>query len=196
MVRYLTPLANGSNGELLTGITSEAPIRANSGNSSQYSFIRIFELNKQELTVHTTNKTPLVLQMLQGEHFGAAAQEYTNGDEKIYGPFFIYVNSGNSRDAMIEDAKHQASTERSLWPYPWLINDLYPLERSKVRGQINLPYGLSPDSIQVVLAQPDAEIYDAAAPILAQQHLDRHRGVVQAPAGIDAGPETETYIKR
>ena len=101
---------------------------------------------KQELTVHTTNTTPLVLQMLQGEHFGAAAQEYGNGDVKIYGPFFIYVNSGDSHEEMIADAKQQASAERSLWPYPWLTNDLYPLQRTRVRGTIHLPYGLSPET--------------------------------------------------
>jgi rhamnogalacturonan endolyase len=115
---------------------------------------------KQELTVHTTNKTPLVLQMLQGEHFGAAAQNYANGDAKIYGPFFIYVNSGGTHNEMIEDAKKQASLQKSQWPYQWLANDLFPLERTTVAGQINLPFGLSPDKIQVVLAQPDVEIYD------------------------------------
>ncbi|MBN2213657.1 MAG: T9SS type A sorting domain-containing protein [Bacteroidales bacterium] len=115
---------------------------------------------KQELTVHTTNKTPLVLQMLQGEHFGAAAQVYIEGDEKIYGPFFIYVNSGDSHHAMIENAKNQASAQISLWPFQWLENELYPLQRTKVKGKIYLPYGLSPDKTQVVLAQPDIDIYD------------------------------------
>jgi len=115
---------------------------------------------KQELTVHTTNKTPLVLQMLQGEHFGASAQSYRTGDEKIYGPFFIYVNSGGSYDAMIEDAKEQASLEKSQWPYQWLDNDLYPLQRTAVKGRIRLPFDLSPENIQVVLAQPGMDLYD------------------------------------
>jgi rhamnogalacturonan endolyase len=115
---------------------------------------------KQELTVHTTNKTPLVLQMLQGEHFGAAAQYYESGDEKIYGPFFIYVNSGNNHDEMIEDAKAQASLQKTLWPYQWLANDLYPLERSTVTGKLNVSMGLSQDDIQVVLAGQDMDIYD------------------------------------
>ena len=115
---------------------------------------------KQELTVHTTNKTPLALQMLQGEHFGASAQYFSSGDEKIYGPFFIYVNSGNSHDEMIEDAKEQASLQKSLWPYQWLTNDLYPLDRSTVTGKINIPVGLSSQNIQVVLAQPGADLYN------------------------------------
>lgn len=115
---------------------------------------------KQELTVHATNKTPLVLQMLQGEHFGASAQTYRSGDEKIYGPFFIYINSGEDHNTMIEDAKAQVSTQKSQWPFQWLENNLYAIERTTVEGQIMLPGGLSPAGIQVVLAQPDQDIYN------------------------------------
>jgi rhamnogalacturonan endolyase len=115
---------------------------------------------KQELTVHTTSTTPLALQMLQGEHFGALAQDYSLGDEKIYGPFFLYVNSGSTHEEMIDDAKIQASLQRSLWPYQWLSNSLYPIERTEVTGKINIPFGLSAKNIQVVLAQPDMDIYD------------------------------------
>jgi len=115
---------------------------------------------KQELTVHTTTTTPLALQMLQGSHFGASAQDYSTGDEKIYGPFFIYVNSGITHEEMIEDAKAQASLQKSLWPFKWLSNPLYPIERTEVKGKINLPFGLSPKNIQVVLAQPGMAIYE------------------------------------
>ncbi|MBB3187971.1 hypothetical protein [Microbacter margulisiae] len=72
---------------------------------------------KQELTVHTTNTTPLVLQMLQRQYFESSAQTYESGDEKIYGPFFIYVNSGSSYDAMITDAKKQVSIQKAQWPF-------------------------------------------------------------------------------
>lgn len=68
---------------------------------------------KQELTVHATNKTPLVLQMLQGEHFGASKQNYSTGVDKIYGPFFIYVNSGASHSEMVADAKQQAALQKA-----------------------------------------------------------------------------------
>jgi len=95
---------------------------------------------KQELTVHTTNTTPLVLQMLQGQHMGAAAQTFKTGDEKIYGPFFIYV--------------------KAQWPFTWLTNSLYTLDRTKVSGNINITPGLNKDKIQVVLAQPGSDIYD------------------------------------
>jgi rhamnogalacturonan endolyase len=115
---------------------------------------------KQELTVHATNKTPLVLQMLQGEHFGAAAQVYSTGDEKIYGPFFIYINSGSSREAMIEDARQQASLQKAQWPFQWLEHPLYPTARTTVSGKLSLHAGLSPEAIQVVLAKPGATVYN------------------------------------
>jgi len=114
---------------------------------------------KQELTVHATNKTPLVLQMLQGEHFGASAQNYTDGDEKIYGPFFIYVNSGADHNTMIEDAKQQASIQKVQWPFQWFENSLYPPDRSTVTGKLELPSSLPSEGIQVVLAQPGSDIY-------------------------------------
>lgn len=115
---------------------------------------------RQELTVHTTNKTPLALQMLQGEHFGAAAQVYKPQDAKIYGPFFFYINNGESKEEMIEDARKQAGIQKGLWPYQWMHHNLYPTNRTVVKGKINLPFGLSPENLQVVLAKPGEEIYN------------------------------------
>ncbi|MFB6317173.1 polysaccharide lyase family protein [Saccharicrinis sp. FJH54] len=115
---------------------------------------------KQELTVHTTTKTPLVLQMLQGEHFGASAQTYETGDEKIYGPFFIYLNSGDSHEGMVADARSQVAVQKAQWPFSWLENDLYPLNRCTVNGRIKVPWGVSAKGIQVVLAQPGSDIYE------------------------------------
>lgn len=115
---------------------------------------------KQELTVHTTNTTPLVLQMLQGEHFGASAQTFRSSDEKIYGPFFIYVNSGNSYADMIADAKSQTTVQKAQWPFQWFTNPLFPLDRTTVSGNINITAGLNKDKIQVVLAQPGSDVYE------------------------------------
>ena len=114
---------------------------------------------KQELTVHTTNTTPLVLQMLQGEHMGASAQTFRTGDEKIYGPFFIYVNSGTGYSDMIADAKKQVPVQKAQWPFQWLTHRLYALDRTTVTGNINITAGLNKDHIQVVLAQPGSDIY-------------------------------------
>lgn len=109
---------------------------------------------RQELTVHATSKSPITIQMLQGEHFGAYAQAFKEGEEHLYGPFMIYVNSG-TREEMIADARERALQARAEWPFKWFKNDLYPTERSTVRGRLVLPSGLSPDGMKMVLADSE-----------------------------------------
>ncbi len=115
---------------------------------------------KQELMVEATTKTPLILEMFQGEHFGALAQTFNPSEEKLYGPYFIYLNSDADHDEMISDAKQRAREELKFWPYQWMKNSLYPLDRSTVSGKINVGNQLSPDSLMVVLAQPGETLYD------------------------------------
>lgn len=113
---------------------------------------------KQELTVHATSKSPITIQMLQGEHLGAEAQYYQDGERKIYGPFFIYVNSG-TQEEMIADAKAQAHAKRQEWPFAWFENELYPLDRSTVTGRLNITTGQPQDSIRLILAEPGTDPY-------------------------------------
>ena len=108
---------------------------------------------KQELTVHATSKSPITIQMIQGEHLGANAMYFDDGEQKIYGPFFIYLNTGSSTEEMIADAKAMAHQKMEEWPFTWFENDLYPTDRSTVTGKINVLTGEC-DSIQVVLAEP------------------------------------------
>ncbi len=110
---------------------------------------------RQELTVHATSKSPITIQMLQGEHFGGAAQPFQDGEVHLYGPFMIYVNTG-TRDEMIADARACALRARAEWPFKWFKNDLYPVERSTVKGRLVLPEGLSPDGMKMVLADSEA----------------------------------------
>ena len=114
---------------------------------------------RQELTVHATSKSPITIQMLQGEHFGASAQAFAEGEQKLYGPFFIYLNRG-TKDDMVADAKAQVSLQQSQWPFEWFENTLYPLDRSTISGRINVTTGQRCDSIQVVLAEPGKDIYE------------------------------------
>ncbi len=113
---------------------------------------------RQELTVHATSKSPITIQMLQGEHLGGAAQTYEDGERQIFGPFLIYVNTGASLDEMIADARREALEQRAQWPYQWFEHELYPRERGTVRGRVNVCGSAQPGSIQVVLAQPGGDI--------------------------------------
>jgi rhamnogalacturonan endolyase len=93
---------------------------------------------KQELTVHQNNT---LLSMFVGGHFGSAGLRI-KADEpwtKVYGPVFVYVNAGESADAMWDDAKKRAAAEMEKWPYVWLKHDDYPLERGTVRGCGTMP---------------------------------------------------------
>lgn len=113
---------------------------------------------RQELTVHATSKSPISIQMIQGEHFGAAAQTFADGEEKLYGPFMIYCNKGTA-DEMIADAKAMAHAQMQEWPFQWFENELYPLDRATVTGHIDIPNGFTPGGIQVVLCEPGGDPY-------------------------------------
>ncbi|MCD8203262.1 MAG: hypothetical protein LUD48_06450 [Prevotella sp.] len=114
---------------------------------------------RQELTVHATSKSPISIQMLQGEHFGASAQYFNEGEQKIYGPIFIYVNRGDSKEDMIADAKAMAHQKESEWPFSWFENDLYPLDRATVTGHLNVTTGQSNAGVQMILAEPGTDVY-------------------------------------
>ncbi len=113
---------------------------------------------RQELTVHATSKSPITIQMLQGEHLGGAAQAYTDGEKQIFGPFFIYVNSGESLEDMIADASREAISQQQAWPFKWFENELYPIDRATVKGTVKVNGHSQPGSVKVVLGQPGKEI--------------------------------------
>ena len=110
--------------------------------------------DKQDLTVHTTDTSPLVLQMFQSQHFGASASYFAKDQQKLYGPYLVYVNGGNSHDNMISDAKERAAKEVAAWPYAWFEHDLFPLDRATVKGSISLPDAFMTTKMRVVLSQP------------------------------------------
>ena len=112
---------------------------------------------RQELTVHATNKSPISLQMIQGEHFGGAAQAFGAGESKLYGPIFIYVNKG-TREEMIADARREALAQQEQWPFQWFENELYPRERTMVSGRIELKEHPLTTRLQVLLGVPGTEI--------------------------------------
>jgi len=116
---------------------------------------------RQELTTHQDSPTSLpqnnvVLWMVQGNHFGGpdipiAADETWS---RFYGPAFIYVNSAPTVDAMWDDAKKVAAAEDAKWPYTFVKDADYPLDRGTVSGQIKVSTGDSAKNAWVVLANP------------------------------------------
>lgn len=132
---------------------------------------------KQELTVHATSKSPITIQMLQGEHFGTNAVAFANGERKLYGPFLLYLNFNAAKDPelLIADAKQMAHQQQEEWPFQWFDNELYPLDRATVCGQIDVTTGQRCDSIQVVLAQPGVgQLYDQNKEYMFWALTDKH----------------------
>ena len=113
---------------------------------------------KQELMVHVESATGdgVVLNMLSAGHFGTPAVTIPPG--KIYGPWLVYFNNGS-----IADAQAQADKERDQWPYKWLSNPSYPLERTTVSGRLYLPHGRPAAGATITLAQPGGDIYAQGA---------------------------------
>jgi rhamnogalacturonan endolyase len=95
---------------------------------------------KQELTVHMGNT---LLSMFVGGHFGTRGLSFADGEvwSKIYGPVFVYLNKGGSVDELWADAKRRAAVEIAKWPYAWLQNPDYPLDRGTVTGHLTLAGG-------------------------------------------------------
>ena len=106
--------------------------------------------DRQELTVHATSKSPITIQMLQGEHFGGQAMVLNEGEKKLYGPFLICTTYSKNP---VQSARNQWVKEVEAWPYQWFENDLYPRERGTVRGHLNVTTGQRNDSVRIVLAQ-------------------------------------------
>ena len=111
---------------------------------------------RQELTVHADTKSTLFLQMLHGGHFGAGAQQYATGCQKIFGPLFLYFNDGASHEDMIADAAAKAQELQAQWPFQWFENELYDRERTTVTGRIVVSDALqAAQSYRVVLSKSD-----------------------------------------
>lgn len=111
-------------------------------------------VDRQELMVHATSKSPITIQMLQGEHLGGSAMVLDNGEKKLYGPFLIYSNMKTPKvTGPINDAKAIAAEQKAEWPFQWFDNDLYPKVRGTVRGHLNVTTGQRNDSVRIILAQ-------------------------------------------
>ena len=116
---------------------------------------------KQEITVH---QGPIIHRFLVSGHF--EPRELTNqpitGDwTKLCGPWMVYLNSGDSPREMWADAKSQFKIQQAKWPYRWMQNAAYPLERGEVRGSLKLYDGKRPaaNALLVLAApQPDWQV--------------------------------------
>jgi rhamnogalacturonan endolyase len=110
---------------------------------------------RQDLMVH---QDALILNYFQGAHYGGGGSDNFQDGQKLFGPWFTYINTGQNA-AMIEDAGKKAAAEQAKWPYKWMDEPLYPVTRTRVSGQLKLAGRGSPAYAMVVLGKPGEEIY-------------------------------------
>ena len=113
-------------------------------------------VGKQELTVHDDNKSPLILQMFQSQHFGAGTAYIKEGEQKMFGPALVFFNNG-THDSMIADAKRQTTQELGAWPWQWMQHEAFPVKRGFAKGKIMLDKDFGTTRLQVVLAEPGSD---------------------------------------
>ena len=107
---------------------------------------------RQELAVH---QDALILNYIGGGHFGGGGTAAGRTGEKIHGPWFLYFNTGETPEAIIADAKKVAAEQKAQWPYRWMEEPSYPLQRTAVTGQLKLTHNRSAASAYVILGQPN-----------------------------------------
>jgi rhamnogalacturonan endolyase len=106
---------------------------------------------------------PTLLNYWRSSHYGGALCNIAATDAwtKVIGPFMIYCNSGANRNALWQDALHQAKREAKAWPYNWVSGVDYPHknQRGVATGRIIVhdpqAPGLVVSNLLVGLTTPD-----------------------------------------
>jgi rhamnogalacturonan endolyase len=123
---------------------------------------------RQDLLVH---QDALILNYFQGSHYGGGGPEPFRDNQKLFGPWYTYINTGDTAQ-VIADAKKKASVEQAKWPYRWMEEPLYPLSRTNVTGQLKVADGRSAAGAMVVLGKPHEEIYKQAGDFIFYARAD------------------------
>jgi rhamnogalacturonan endolyase len=107
---------------------------------------------RQELAVH---QDALILNYIGGGHFGGGGSASGRTGEKIHGPWFLYFNTGATPEAIIADAKNVAAAQQRQWPYRWMEDPIFPVQRTTVSGQLKLTHERSTAGAYIILGQPN-----------------------------------------
>ena len=95
-------------------------------------------------THHDLNSAAGIIHvLLNGLHYNSRGMVIPEGRDwnKVYGPYLIYMSSGETAETNWHDAKARAAQEKAAWPYSWLTNTPeYPLQdaRGAVAGNFNI----------------------------------------------------------
>lgn len=116
---------------------------------------------KQEYYVEQTTTTPLVHWYEQVRHYGVPNVNPDKGWEKIYGPFYVYVNEGEHLEALWSDVLQRTDEEQAKWPYSWMTEPIYATDsRGSVNGKLAITDGTSPNAAWIILGEPGLNVYE------------------------------------
>ena len=91
---------------------------------------------------------PCLLNYWRGSHYGGSECNIAQGEQwtKVIGPFLIYCNSGDSPNAMWQDALAQSKIQSAAWPFDWVNGVDYPhkADRATVSGRLLFNDPLAP----------------------------------------------------
>jgi rhamnogalacturonan endolyase len=107
---------------------------------------------RQELAVH---QDALILNYIGGGHFSGGGSAGGRNGEKIFGPWYVYVNAGSTTNAILTDALKVAAAEQAKWPYQWVNEPLFPVKRTAVTGQLKISHDRSAAYAYIILGQPN-----------------------------------------
>jgi hypothetical protein len=110
---------------------------------------------RQEIAVH---QDALILNYLGGGHFSGGGPASGRTGQKIFGPWYVYINAGKTTNAIIKDALKTAAAQQKKWPYQWVEEPLYPVNRTTVTGELKISHDRSAAYAYVILAQPTNSI--------------------------------------
>lgn len=109
---------------------------------------------KQDLLVHYD---AITLNYMTSAHFGTGDFTVPTNWEKIYGPWYIYINTGNENE-VIGDVKGKVAAEEKKWPYTWMNEPLYPIDRATVTGNLTITHSRSSEGAMIVLAKSGSDV--------------------------------------
>jgi rhamnogalacturonan endolyase len=124
---------------------------------------------KQELLVHYN---AIILNYMTGAHFGTGDFYVPPNWQKVYGPWYLYINCGNEEE-VICDAAVQAAAEEKKWPYDWMNEPLYPTVRGCVIGKLMITHNRSSEGMMVVLAKPGGDFIRQKADYIFYSQADK-----------------------
>ncbi len=88
---------------------------------------------------------------IEGQYFNWNGFRLPGGAyTKVYNPWVLYFNTGDTMIDMMEDAKAQLEKEQEKWPYEWVDSDHF-YERGSVNGKVQMADGTSPKGAYVMV---------------------------------------------